>query len=83
MPPPDRPVLYVRTGGPPADWRDMEVRLASNGRPVPDVREASAHEGWYVQALRRPDGHLDIDPRSGRVRTRKVHRQIKIARKTP
>lgn len=81
MPNPDRPILYVRTGGPPANWRDLVVRLASNGRLVPDVREANAHEGWYVQALRLPNGHLDIIPNRGVVRTRKVYRKIRIGPK--
>ena len=77
----ERPILYVKTGGPPADWREMRVHLARGGKLVPDVREANAHEGWYVQALRRPDGHLDIDPRTGTYRTRKVYRKIKITRR--
>lgn len=78
----DRPPLYVRVGGPPADWRTMVVKLASNGRVVPDVREANAHEGWYWQAMRRADGTLDLDPRTGNYRCRKVHRKIRIERKT-
>jgi hypothetical protein len=77
----DRPILSVKAGGPPGFWRDLEVRLASNGRLIPDVREANAHEGWYVQALRRSDGNLDINPLSGTVRTRRVHRRIRITRR--
>lgn len=77
----DKPILYVRGGGPPADWKQLQVRFASNGKLVPDVREANAHEGWYVQAIRRADGVLDLDPRTGTYRTRKVHRKIKIERK--
>lgn len=75
---PDRPILYVRAGVSPPNWRSLEVRFASNGKLVPDVIEANAHEGWYVQALRRPDGRLDLNPTTGTRRTRKVWRKIKI-----
>lgn len=78
---PDKPILYAKVGGPPADWRDLEFRLASNGQLVRDLLEVNAHAGWYVQQVRLPDGRFDIDPLRGTVKTRKVWRKVKIERR--
>jgi hypothetical protein len=78
---PDKPILYAKVGGPPADWRNLVIKLASNGQEVRDVLEVNAHAGWYVQHVRRPDGKLDIDPLRGTAKTRKVWRKVKIERR--
>lgn len=37
-------IMYARSGGPPANWRDLEVLL--NGKIIPQVFLVSALEGW-------------------------------------
>jgi len=77
MPFPPRPVLYIKAGSVPADWRAFRV-LYANGRPIRDVVEADAHNGWFVQAVRR-EGELLRDG-AGRLRTRRIEAKIRIER---
>lgn len=74
-PPPDKPILYAKAGQHP-DWRKLQVVHAKNGRLIPDVLEANAHEGWYVQAVREK-GELRRNAQ-GQLATRRVHGAIKI-----
>lgn len=77
-PPPDTPILYAKAGQHP-DWRKLQVVHAKNGRLIPDVVEANAHEGWYVQAVR--EGGAVKRNASGQMVTRRVVAAIKIQRK--
>lgn len=72
-----RPVLYLKAGSIPADWKSYRV-LYANGRPVRDVVEANSHAGWFVQAIREK-GELMRD-HGGRLRTRRVEAKIRIER---
>ncbi len=72
-----RPLLYVKAGGPPANWKKIQVVLKSNGRKVPDVVEADAHEGWYDQAMRDKAGSIERD-KVGRMRIRRVRAAIRL-----
>lgn len=74
----DRPILYAKAGSTP-DWRKLQVVHAKNGRLIPDVLEANAHEGWYVQAVKDADGGLMVA--NGQTKTRRVHAPIRIKRK--
>lgn len=71
----DRLVLYLRTGSVPKDWKSYRV-LYANGRPVRDVVEADAFNGWFVQAVR--EGGVLVRTASGRLQTRRVVAKIKI-----
>lgn len=73
----ERPILYLKAGSIPTDWKSYRV-LYANGRPVRDVVEANAHAGWFVQALREA-GELVRDGQGG-LRTRRVVAKIKIER---
>lgn len=72
-----RPVLYLKAGSIPTNWKAFRV-LYANGRPVRDVVEADAFNGWFVQAVRE-NGELLRD-RLGRLKTRRVVAKIKIER---
>ena len=73
----DRPILYLKAGSIPSDWRSCRV-LYANGREVRDVLEANAHEGWFVQAVR-AKGVIQRR-RDGSPVTRKVWSKIRIER---
>jgi len=75
----DKPVLYVRAGsnGAPKNWRDLVVKRAAGGRVIPDVVEADAFNGWFVQAVRDKAGKIERTP-SGVMKTRRVEAKIKI-----
>lgn len=75
----DRPVLYIRAGRHPKDWRSYNVTHA-NGRVIPDVIEADALNGWFVQAVRDKAGQVERHA-SGRMMTRRVQAKIKIVRR--
>lgn len=76
-PPAARPVLYLKAGSIPDDWRTLRV-VHINGRVIRDVVEANAHAGWFVQAVREK-GELVRTPTGGLV-TRKVYARIRIER---
>lgn len=75
-----RPVYYLKAGSVPADWKAYRV-LYANGRPVRDVVEADAFNGWFVQAVR--EGGEIVRDKLGRMRTRRVVAKIKIERAGP
>lgn len=71
-----KPVLYVKVGGPPANWRSLVVWDVKARKYVVDIVEADAHHGWYRQALRDAAGNVQI--RHGEYVTRRVERAIRI-----
>lgn len=73
----ERPVYYLKSGSVPADWKSFRV-LYANGRPIRDVVEADAFNGWFVQAVR--EGGEIVRDKLGRMRTRRVVAKIKIER---
>lgn len=74
----DKPIFYIRAGKHPKDWRDYNVTRA--GRVVPDVIEADAVNGWFVQAVRDKAGQIERHA-SGTMKTRRVQAKIKIVRR--
>lgn len=56
-----RPLLYVKAGGPPDNWRQVRVIRKANGQEVRDVVEANAHEGWFRQVQRDKAGNIERD----------------------
>lgn len=72
-----RPVLYLKAGSFPTDWKQYRV-LYANGRPIRDVVEADAFNGWFVQAVR--EGGELLRTSGGALRTRRVEAKIKIER---
>lgn len=73
----EKPILYVKAGKTPANWRDLVVKRAAGGRVIPDVVEADAFNGWFVQAIRDKAGKVERSP-GGTMRTRRVQAKIKI-----
>lgn len=41
-------ITYARVGGPPADWKGLEVRDLDTGELRTDVVEVNSAEGWCV-----------------------------------
>lgn len=78
---PDRPILYVKAGGPPENWRKVRVIRKANGQEVRDVVEANAHEGWFDQAVRDKAGNIKRD-KVGRMIIRRVRSAIKLETRT-
>lgn len=70
-----KPLLYVKVGGPPANWRSLNVVHKSNGRVIPDVLEADAHNGWVIQAVRI---NGELQRQGGQLRTRRFDVPIRI-----
>lgn len=73
----EKPILYVRAGKAPANWRDLVVKRVAGGRVIPDVVEADAFHGWFVQAVRDKAGKVERSA-GGVMRTRRVEAKIKI-----
>lgn len=78
----ERPILYLKSGGPPADWRDYRVVRATTGKEIRDLTEANAFEGWVVQVRRGSDGNILVD-RGGNALTVRLKVKIRIERKPP
>lgn len=71
----EKPIYYVKAGKAPANWRDLVVKR--RGRVVPDIVEADAFNGWFVQAVRNKAGDIEKTP-AGVMRTRRVEAKIVI-----
>lgn len=80
--PAPRPVLYLKSGGPPADWRDYDIIRVSSGKKMKDLIEANAYEGWVVQVRRDAAGNIQTDA-GGRPRTLRLSVKIRIVRRPP
>lgn len=75
--PAERPILYVKAGGPPKNWKSVRVIRKANGQEVRDVVEANAHEGWLDQAVRDKAGAIERD-KVGRMIIRRVRAAIRL-----
>lgn len=73
----ERPLLYVKAGGPPANWKAVRVIRKANGQEVRDVVEANAYDGWFDQAVRDKAGAVERD-KVRRMIIRRVRAAIRL-----
>jgi hypothetical protein len=52
------PLTYAKAGGPPKNWAKLEVLEGDDVRPMAEVLEVNAAEGWCRRYMRGPDGKL-------------------------
>jgi hypothetical protein len=53
-----QPLPYAKAGGPPKNWAKLEVVEGDDVRPMAEVLEVNAAEGWCRRYMRGPDGKL-------------------------
>lgn len=55
-------IQYAIVGGPPVDWRGLQVIDLDTGKPISRVIEVDAAQGWLRRYREDEQGMVFIDP---------------------
>lgn len=58
----DETLTYVKSGGPPDDWRDVQIFDLDAGKYLYGVVEVDAVAGWAIRLATNARGHFYSDP---------------------
>lgn len=77
----EKPILYAKSGGPPADWRNLRIVNLATGKEIRDVHEADAFNGWVKVAVRDEADPSRFKSQGGSILMRRLDVRIRIERR--